>query len=267
MPRKDPDVIHVGLNDRDAAWHDLYQVKISTGERTLLRKNTEKVSAWIFDTNGALRLALRTDDNGDNRILRVDADGFKEIYSCTVFETCFPIRFHKDGKRVYMMTNKGEPNLVGLVLVDVETRAEQFVESDPLKRADFGGAADFLRKLALSLASVVPAGTPLRAARDQPIPGTGPYRIADFDPDGNMRLVRNPHFSVWSSDARPDGYPDAIRVHQFDSNDIGEYDARIADAGGIDFFILASGASALVEGLPIGPLMEPPFVISRSCSA
>jgi peptide/nickel transport system substrate-binding protein len=87
---------------------------------------------------------------------------------------------------------------------------------------------DFLHKLALSPASVVPAGTPLRAARDQPIPGTGPYRIADFDPDANMRLVRNPHFRVWSPDARPDGYPDEIRVHQFNSEDIGEYDASIA---------------------------------------
>ncbi len=87
---------------------------------------------------------------------------------------------------------------------------------------------DFLRKLALPFASVVPAGTPLRAARDQPIPGTGPYRIADFEPRGNMRLVRNPHFRVWSPDARPDGYPDEIRVHQFDSNHRGEYDASIA---------------------------------------
>ena len=140
VPRKNPDIIHVGLNDRDAAWHDLYQVKISTGERTLVRKNTDKVAGWMFDTNGALRLAVRTDDNGDVKILRVDADGLKEVYSCTVFETCGPIRFHKDGKRVYMMTNKGEPDLAGLALLDIETGAQQFVESDPLKRADFGAA-------------------------------------------------------------------------------------------------------------------------------
>ncbi|WP_410970407.1 hypothetical protein, partial [Salmonella sp. SAL4458] len=29
-PKTNPDVIFVGLNDRDAAWHDLYQVTIST---------------------------------------------------------------------------------------------------------------------------------------------------------------------------------------------------------------------------------------------
>ena len=140
VPREEPDAIHVGLNDRDAAWHDLYKVKISTGERTLLRKNTEKIAGWIFDNKGTLRLATRTDDNGDTEILRVDNDGFKKVYSCTVFESCGTIRFHKDNRRVYLSTNKGEPDLTGLVLFDVDTGAETFVESDPLKRVDFGGA-------------------------------------------------------------------------------------------------------------------------------
>src|SRR5258705_1221599 len=43
VPRSDPDVIYVGLNDRDKAWHDLYKVKISTGDRTLIRQNTERI--------------------------------------------------------------------------------------------------------------------------------------------------------------------------------------------------------------------------------
>ena len=36
VPESDPDSIYVGLNDRDPAWHDLYKVKISTGEKTLI---------------------------------------------------------------------------------------------------------------------------------------------------------------------------------------------------------------------------------------
>ena len=140
VPRKDPDVIYVGLNDRDAAWHDLYRVKISTGERTLLRRNTEKIAGWMFDNAGELRLAVRTADNGDTEILRIDGDSFKKVYACTVFEACNPIRFYKDGKRVYLSTNKGAPDLVSLALLDVGTGAEEPVESDPLKRVDFGGA-------------------------------------------------------------------------------------------------------------------------------
>ena len=56
-----------------------------------------------------------------------------------MFESCGPVRFDKDGKRVYLNTNKGTPDLIGLVLLDVQSGAEQFVESDPLKRVDFGG--------------------------------------------------------------------------------------------------------------------------------
>jgi dienelactone hydrolase len=57
-----------------------------------------------------------------------------------VFETCGPDRFHKDGKRVYMQTDKGEANLSRLVLFDPETGQEELVESDPMNRVDFGSA-------------------------------------------------------------------------------------------------------------------------------
>ncbi len=95
VPKNDPDVVYIGLNDRDKAWHDLYKLKISTGERTLLRKNTDRISGWVFDLNGKLRLATRTADNGDQEVLRADASGFTKIYGCDVFESCAPLRFHQ----------------------------------------------------------------------------------------------------------------------------------------------------------------------------
>ena len=139
VPRQNADLIYVGLNDRDAAWHDLYEVRISTGERKLLRQNTEKIAGWIFDRAGKLRLALRTTDAGDTDILRVTDTGFEQVYSCTVFETCGPLQFHPDHKRVYMVTNKGATDLVRLVLFDPVTKKEELVDSDPENQVDFGG--------------------------------------------------------------------------------------------------------------------------------
>ncbi len=140
VPRSDPDLIYVGINDRDQAWHDLYKIKISTGERALIRKNTDRFTGWVFDLKDQLRLAVRSADNGDTETLRVDGDSFKKVYSCNVFETCDPVRFHKDGKRVYMITNKGRDiDLTRLVLFDPETGKEELVESDPMNRVDFGG--------------------------------------------------------------------------------------------------------------------------------
>ncbi len=136
VPKSDPDTLFVGLNDRDPAWHDVYKVRISTGERTLIRKNTERIAGWTFDLNGSLRLAARVADNGDTEILRVDDGGFTKVYSCSVFESCGPARFHKDNKRVYFVTNKGDADLIRLTLFDPATGKEEFVESDPLNRVD-----------------------------------------------------------------------------------------------------------------------------------
>ena len=141
VPRSEPDAIYVGLNDRDAAWHDLYKVRVSTGERTLIRKNTERITSYFFDLKDQLRLATRSAENGDTEVLRVDADKFTKVYSCTVFESCGPVRYHKDGERVYFQTNKGSGiDLVQLELFNPATGKEELVESDPMKRVDFGNA-------------------------------------------------------------------------------------------------------------------------------
>ncbi|GAB4418461.1 MAG: hypothetical protein OHK0021_23630 [Bryobacter sp.] len=139
LPKASPDTIFIGLNDRDKAWHDLYRLTLSTGEKALVRQNTEKISSWIFDLAGNLRLATRTQPNGDQEILRVEGDKLVSIYSCGVFDTCAPIRFHKDGKRIYLQSNKTS-DLTQLLLLDAATGQSSVVESDPKGEVDLGGA-------------------------------------------------------------------------------------------------------------------------------
>jgi hypothetical protein len=38
------DILYIGLNDRDPRWHDLYELHLSTGEKRLVRKKTEKIA-------------------------------------------------------------------------------------------------------------------------------------------------------------------------------------------------------------------------------
>jgi hypothetical protein len=105
VPKSDPDIVYIGLNDREKAWHDLYRLKISTGEKTLIRKNTERITGWVFDLKGELRLATKSAENGDTEIFRVDADTCTKVYSCSVFETCAPMHFQPGDQRVYMECN------------------------------------------------------------------------------------------------------------------------------------------------------------------
>src|SRR5256714_9567261 len=69
---------------------------------------------------------------------------------------------------------------------------------------------EFKYKLAVPHASVVPASSPPNDARTKPIPTTGPYYFASYNPNKQLVMKRNPYFKEWSKDAMPDGYPDQI---------------------------------------------------------
>jgi ABC-type transport system substrate-binding protein/DNA-binding SARP family transcriptional activator/DNA-binding beta-propeller fold protein YncE len=70
---------------------------------------------------------------------------------------------------------------------------------------------DFLYKLTLAYADVLPASTPGRQART-PLPATGPYMINRYIPGRQLLLIRNPRFREWSAAAQPGGYPDRIVI-------------------------------------------------------
>jgi len=140
-PKPKPDILYIGLNDRDPRWHDLYELHISTGEKRLLRKNTEQIAGWVFDNAGNLRLAERTNEVGDTEFLRIDPDGFKRIYSCSVLESCGVSGFDAANRSAWMMTNKGDLDLAELDRLDPSSGATSRVESDPDNRVDLSGIA------------------------------------------------------------------------------------------------------------------------------
>ena len=69
---------------------------------------------------------------------------------------------------------------------------------------------EFLYKLALPFAYVLPAATAARNTGNHPLPATGPYRMKLYRPKTIVRLVRNRAFHEWSQAAQPDGYPNVI---------------------------------------------------------
>ena len=69
---------------------------------------------------------------------------------------------------------------------------------------------EFLDKIALPFAYVVPSTTSPKNTGNVVPPGTGPYMWKSYDPNKEAVLVRNPYFKVWNADAQPPGYPDVI---------------------------------------------------------
>jgi len=90
---------------------------------------------------------------------------------------------------------------------------------------------EFLYKLTLTFADVLPASIPGRETR-RPLPATGPYMFSSFTPGRQLRLVRNPRFHEWSAAAQPNGYPDRIIMRLGFS---GPRAAAMVAAGNADF--------------------------------
>ena len=83
---------------------------------------------------------------------------------------------------------------------------------------------EFLDKIAVPHAVVLPASTPAADVGVKPIPGTGPYMFTAYNPNTSLKMERNPHFKEWSADAQPDGYVDVID-YEFGLTDEGEVTA------------------------------------------
>ncbi len=141
VPKNTPNEILIGLNDRDPQLHDVYRVNLGTGERTLIRKNTNQIAGWQTDLNGNLKLGIRIDQQGGTEILNLLKDSVKTIYKVANEEEAYPIRFTPDGNSFYLATNKGDDiDMTQLVLFNLETSKIGFVDKDPENEVDFSSA-------------------------------------------------------------------------------------------------------------------------------
>ena len=94
VSKKDPDIMMIGLNDRDPKWHDLYRLSISTGKLEKIRENNDRISGWVFDWNEIARLAVRSTEDGSTEILHIDENGkFTKVYEVGPLETASPLSF------------------------------------------------------------------------------------------------------------------------------------------------------------------------------
>ncbi|MCC6752438.1 MAG: S9 family peptidase [Saprospiraceae bacterium] len=142
VARKKPNVIFVGINDRDPSWHDPYALNVRTGTLKRLHRNTGRIVQWVFDRNDVLRVALRSNEDGSTEFLRLDSGKMIPFYHCGPLESAHCVNFHEDGNRVYAVSNRGaQVDLMRLLFIHIETGQEELVESDPEMEVDFGAVS------------------------------------------------------------------------------------------------------------------------------
>ena len=137
---KSPDEVLVGINDRDQRQlHDIYRIRIATGERTLVQENPG-FAGFMTDDWFRVRFALTLTPDAGHLYLKPDAEGgwqeFARIDPVDAMTT-HPVGFDKSGDRYYLLDSRGRDKSA-LKAVDVESGADELLAESEL--ADIDGA-------------------------------------------------------------------------------------------------------------------------------
>ncbi|WPZ02797.1 S9 family peptidase [Blastomonas marina] len=134
------DKILIGLNNRDARFHDVHLLDLNTGELEMVIENNA-YAGFVADDNLDVRLAIRPNADGGMDFFRVvDNEVEEEPFGRTGLEdslTTNPAGFTTDGKTLYWVDSRGR-NTAALVAMDVETGETRVIAEDD--RADIGGS-------------------------------------------------------------------------------------------------------------------------------
>jgi dipeptidyl aminopeptidase/acylaminoacyl peptidase len=132
-----PGAVLLGMNDRDAQFHDAYRVDLSSGRRELVLKN-EAHADLVADAALAVRFALKPAAGGGFELERWDAKrGFEPYQSVPADDavTTAPLRFDERGSVLYFADSRGR-DTSALVALDTTTKQTTLLADDA--RADIG---------------------------------------------------------------------------------------------------------------------------------
>jgi len=136
---KHPHLVLIGLNNRNAEYHDVYMLDLRTDTKKKIYENNE-FAGFEVDDDLTLRLACKMTETGGMDWF-IQKKGTWELYRSFNAEdnsTSSPAGFSKDGSHIYWLDSKGR-DLAVLTLSDVETQKTKIIAT-PTK-TDFSSAA------------------------------------------------------------------------------------------------------------------------------
>lgn len=152
-----PDVVLVGLNNRNPQLFDLYEINYRTGERKLVAENPG-YGQWVTDNQLRPRFAMQQIPGGGSKVFRREADGtWKEVMQISnddFFNTA-PIGFNKEGTQLYWVDSRGrdkaalvrmDPATLQTTVMATSDKADiQGLAFDPVTYEPIGYSVNYLR--------------------------------------------------------------------------------------------------------------------------
>jgi dipeptidyl aminopeptidase/acylaminoacyl peptidase len=130
-----PDIVLIGLNDREPEWHDLYEIHVGSGDRKLVEKNEQGFAGYLADTQLQPRVAVKTLPEGGGQIFRRSDSDWEAflVYGQADSITTQPIIVEGTGTSALLVSAVGRDK-AALVRVDLASGKQSVLgESD---RAD-----------------------------------------------------------------------------------------------------------------------------------
>ena len=133
------DRILVGLNNRDAKWHDVHSLDLASGKLTPVLMNMGGYAGFLTDAKLVIRGAVKTRPDGGADYFLVSnnkvADKPSDSIALEDSSTTSPAGFTSDGKTLYWTDSRGR-NTAALIAQDVATGKRTVIAQDA--RADIG---------------------------------------------------------------------------------------------------------------------------------
>ncbi|MGN6497624.1 MAG: prolyl oligopeptidase family serine peptidase, partial [Tsuneonella sp.] len=133
------DKLLVGLNNRDARFHDVYLLDLASGKLTEVLQN-DGYAGFLADDNLDLRMALRPNAAGGMDYFPVEGGRIadKPVASTGLADslTTSPAGYTTDGKTLYWIDSRGR-NTAALIAVDTASGKQTVIAESP--KADIGG--------------------------------------------------------------------------------------------------------------------------------
>jgi dipeptidyl aminopeptidase/acylaminoacyl peptidase len=128
------DRILLGINNRDARWHDVYSLDLASGKLTLVLQNDGDYAGFVADEQLVPRLASKQTPDGGQAFFRI-ANGKVETTPFATIGlddslTTAPSGFTTDGKTLYWLDSRGR-DTAALIAQDVASGRQTVVAQDP----------------------------------------------------------------------------------------------------------------------------------------
>ncbi len=138
--RDEPDYLLVALNQRIRDVFDVYRLNIHSGELEMIAENSGKITSWMTDHNGDVRLAEITDGVEATILVRDKVeDEFRPLIKYDFTTSIHPLFYTFDNKHLYALSNRGRDTR-SIVIIDGETGEDREVLFE-LEGYDVGGLA------------------------------------------------------------------------------------------------------------------------------